>query len=793
MSFRWRWLNKSPSAFREPLPLDPPAPPRPAGGFWARAAYTRLNDWFKPAPLPTLDVRKIIYDAALPAPLPGLIYLAVRRPRRNRPRRLALAHELAVVFSASLAAGESPEQIAARFREQERRGDFVPRPKSPVRVAADLPERLVRWIERLVEQASVQPVFAARAAGELAEQSAARLAAGQSVEQLIGQFGSAEPAARLLRLTRLPAAVWLPAPLREVLDKALRRARLWPGERRDVAHELTDHFLNGLAVGQSPEQLVAGFGDPLQAAQLIRRAKLRNRPLPYRVVRHSAQCLAATVGLLLFVYGCLFLRYLSGRPTIAHNYLADINRQQQSVSPNDRAWPLYREALLKLPREKFRDWDSLSFDSDRDESWPATVSYLEEQHETLALIRKAASKSSFGFIFGDPANREFLQKLGPGADAHGESPERYNPVLIECLIPQHQEIRFLAWLLAADARRAIVRDDSTAFVADVTSLVGIAEQNREAAPFLVVKLISLATYHTALHVTAIALAEQPELLSDDQWKQLAHVLAAYSGGDLRVHLDGERQMISDYLQRTFSDDGRGDGRLTPQGFIRLCRDFGAFSDDRPLASDWQKWSALLGPLMSAETPGRKELTRLADRLVDALESEYGRPLWGWQASRVGREVRELSSSRLGRMRHFPIVEFLPGSLPASAPPQLAAEVHAQKRDAVLAAIALELYRRRHAAWPPTLKELTPGLLPAVPLDRFTGNPLRYRLVNGRPLLYSCGSDGDDDGGRMPARGNQVAREWSPEAKLDAETITSAWAAAHDGDWILWPPVKEAAP
>ena len=43
-----------------------------------------------------------------------------------------------------------------------------------------------------------------------------------------------------------------------------------------------------------------------------------------------------------------------------------------------------------------------------------------------------------------------------------------------------------------------------------------------------------------------------------------------------------------------------------------------------------------------------------------------------------------------------------------------------KRDGILVALSLEVYRRRHGSWPKTLNELSPDLLPTVPRDRFTG-------------------------------------------------------------------------
>ena len=65
----------------------------------------------------------------------------------------------------------------------------------------------------------------------------------------------------------------------------------------------------------------------------------------------------------------------------------------------------------------------------------------------------------------------------------------------------------------------------------------------------------------------------------------------------------------------------------------------------------------------------------------------------------------------------------------------AGEIVTQQRDATLVALALNLYHRQHDAWPEHLDELVPDLLPAVPPDRFTGGPLCYRVLEGRPLLY----------------------------------------------------------
>jgi hypothetical protein len=62
------------------------------------------------------------------------------------------------------------------------------------------------------------------------------------------------------------------------------------------------------------------------------------------------------------------------------------------------------------------------------------------------------------------------------------------------------------------------------------------------------------------------------------------------------------------------------------------------------------------------------------------------------------------------------------------------------------ALATLRYQHDHATLPPTLDELVPGYIDAVPLDAFSGVPLRYVRNPGGFIVYSVGYDRDDDGG-----------------------------------------------
>ncbi len=64
------------------------------------------------------------------------------------------------------------------------------------------------------------------------------------------------------------------------------------------------------------------------------------------------------------------------------------------------------------------------------------------------------------------------------------------------------------------------------------------------------------------------------------------------------------------------------------------------------------------------------------------------------------------------------------------------------------AVALACYHAEYGRWPSELDELCPSLLNAIPIDRFSGKPLIYRLSDKGYLLYSIGKNRRDDGGRL---------------------------------------------
>ena len=72
-------------------------------------------------------------------------------------------------------------------------------------------------------------------------------------------------------------------------------------------------------------------------------------------------------------------------------------------------------------------------------------------------------------------------------------------------------------------------------------------------------------------------------------------------------------------------------------------------------------------------------------------------------------------------------------------------------------LANVIHRERHGAWAEEIGRLAPAILPALPLDPFTGKDYLYRKENGGFVVYSVGENLVDDGGvdRFSAEGRET--------------------------------------
>ena len=227
----------------------------------------------------------------------------------------------------------------------------------------------------------------------------------------------------------------------------------------------------------------------------------------------------------------------------------------------------------------------------------------------------------------------------------------------------------------------------------------------------------------------------------------------------------------------YTDDGSGGGTLNRDAVHRLV----GFSRHSPMLEGICELvsSDAFGPPLVVFVADRREMRQMYDSLMDEAEARICQPLWSYRRFNVWKECRSRSDSIIAPQVRYLLVAGFELEIDST---HFQRESQTAQRDALLVALALELHRRRHADWPQKLAQLVPRLLPAIPPDRYTGGPLKYRRDNGRPVLYSVGPDKTDNGGRLDAPGN-----------IPTSGYPVAMQAGQPADWILWPPLRVDLP
>jgi hypothetical protein len=586
----------------------------------------------------------------------------------------------------------------------------------------------------------------------------------------------------------------LPPELADAVAQVVSRSRLWRRERVDIAAELTAHFQDGLAAGCTPTELLETFGAPENTAQLIRRAKRRGRPSLWQLWHYGW-----ITALALFIFYIVVGFWMAaGRPAVKTDYLALINKPALAVPEDQRAWPVYRDALLTTGINPTEDLytDVVTNGGKRnakDGHAKALEKIVADHPDAIVKLREAANMPKVAFVtstshvdFTQKDRDLFHVKITPEeveAAKHATLSDRW---LISTLLPHMQYLRSSGELLAADARHAAAAGDGKTAYADVTAMYGVSRHCEE-TPFMISLLVADVVQKMASATIRDVLVHHADVWNGDQLRNLAHLMVK-ARIDWRRGFDGERTCFYDSMQRIYTDNGNGDGRLALQvsrdrNLFEILHDALGSGPNDPTIFQNEAVAFLSLPAANVAVASRKEMTDMYDRVTDRAIARMGTPYWSWaDEPTLDDELKSLTDGPIDRFRYL----FVRLLVPSYDNVLNRMTVSDGERDGVFIGIALELYHRANNKWPASLDELSPRWLPEVPVDRITGKPLHYQIVDGRPIVYSVGVDGDDDGGKLA---KDSGGEVHPE---NAEPPTLGFkhkpvpAAETNGDWIIWP-------
>ncbi len=211
-------------------------------------------------------------------------------------------------------------------------------------------------------------------------------------------------------------------------------------------------------------------------------------------------------------------------------------------------------------------------------------------------------------------------------------------------------------------------------------------------------------------------------------------------------MEAEKVFWYDAIQRTFTDDGQGGGRMLARGMAYAVTD------------DWKK---NLWRFLSFNHPRRQEVVANVDKYFE----RYAQIL----AETPLQLSDENMDDKVGNE-----VNISPLILKLQTPAQKRINQITWRlrtgRQALLAVLAVMRFEKEKGRYPLDLEELVKaGYLKKLPMDPYSDGPLVYKKTDSGFLLYSFGMNLKDDGGKLGISSRGKPRMW-----MD------------NGDWVFWP-------
>ena len=535
----------------------------------------------------------------------------------------------------------------------------------------------------------------------------------------------------------------LPACATEFIKLVIKNMRYRKKVQADVLAELAAHFEDGLRDCQTDEEkeqkaqkLIEDFGDSKLLGVLLRRAKKRCRPLWRTVIVRTFQ----TTGVLILclIFYCFYISL--GRPNITINYVQQANLLVRPVADESlNAAPLYQKAFAaykeppKIELKEKHCIEQLSI-----EEFSALKQWLSDNNDAIRFFRQAGERPYC-----------WWQR------------QTKNDIVINVIMPELSSVKKMATVIAWHAKLK-AQDGNIEEALDDLLACYRAGMHLKGPRSLVEQLVGMAIQ--ALSVWGVFDILDNQKIDGQLLKSLLDKFQDLVGRDSFVaSYDVERFCGLDFLQRCYTDNGRGSGHMIPgraKECFHLMREYNT-------ESEFGEFGRFL--VMSLASTDREQMNREFDKMYNiGQEWAYKTP---WQLRQenadLGMGMENWSFFRKARL--WPIQIFVP------VVAQVSEIAHRAKAycEALITVMSILRYKQIHGVYPENLnKLLETDLLTKLPMDPFSDKPLVYRKTDDGFTLYSVGRNFTDDGGKP---------------SLDRKGKPKSWA--DDGDAVFWPVQK----
>jgi hypothetical protein len=537
----------------------------------------------------------------------------------------------------------------------------------------------------------------------------------------------------------------LPAVVRDYIVAVMKKMGYRRKVRQEVREELVAHFVDALKDCQDEQreergkELIAEFGDVKLLGILLRRGKKRCRPMWQKIVVNSA----ITVGVLfLFIVGRV--GYMAvGRASVTVDYVEWMNEEVRAGRNESlNAWPDYERAvkLIKdMPAIVEEVYDRKAGEPVDEEHWLAVERFLEENAGAFMAMKEGASKPYYWPRYKISSGTVERSELGLWP------PGMLSQRVLELLMPTLSGYKKLAMrtsYLQIDLK--LHKGDIEGAMDDCMMLQRFAA-HMQGKGLLIEQLVGISLDAFAYEKTLRIISEYD--VSTESLKKIQDDFEKSFNKDLVLNIDAEKAFWFDYVQRTFTDDGKGNGRVLIRGI--------------PLAATDIK-EGLKG--FVSGYPDRREVMSGIERFFEEFAELSQKKPWQWDEP----EPVVQNLKKVGSLGAFSTV-----ARPGYEKVNRIVWRMKVARAGMLTILAILRYEKDCGHYPARLDELVAkGYLKELPEDAYGEGPLQYRKNGDGFLVYSLGSDLKDDGGRLGMK-NGKPFEW-----------------ADDGDWVFWPVKKD---
>ena len=271
----------------------------------------------------------------------------------------------------------------------------------------------------------------------------------------------------------------LPQEIIKFLNNIITNMRYRKSVRYDVMNELASHFEDEFRdckdekeKEEKAKELIESFGDPKVLGVLLRRAKKRCRPLWRTAIVRAFQ----TTGLL-FIFLVIYVAwFLSGKPVITTDYVAELNRIVRPVADESQnAAPFYEKAVQLLKDQSdFNDLKTIwakKPDEVTDANNKQIGKWITENKNILDLVYEGSQKPYFWRTY----------KTGGAIEG-----------LMGVLVPDLREFRNLARILIWRAQRSAEGGRYEESFKDLITIYSFGRQFRQGNVILVEQLTGIA-------------------------------------------------------------------------------------------------------------------------------------------------------------------------------------------------------------------------------------------------------------------------------------------------------------